>query len=293
MWIERLLSLRRVGSSSPRARRILFGLTTVFFVAVVVLSVRALPEIEGGLRWDAVALIAVPTYLVVLALMAMQYVVSARIGGLHVGFRAAAPVAVLSTAANFLPIPGAVLMRAGAMQREGVSAGRALGSAALVGLSRLGGAGVLAAATLALAGRWTAATVAIGVGAAGTAAYALGVWRLAQIDRTRILMLGLAVGLAMAAVSSIALWLATVAMRSAVDPAQATAISSSGALADAVGVLPGGLGLRESLAAGIAATTGTAAAVGSVATLIVRFVSTVMLAVSAGAIAVTRQEAAA
>ena len=57
------------------------------------------------------------------------------------------------------------------------------------------------------------------------------------------------------------------------------------------GVLPGGLGLRESLAAGIAATTGTAAAVGSVATLIVRFVSTVMLAVSAGVIALTRQEA--
>ena len=71
-----------------------------------------------------------------------------------------------------------------------------------------------------------------------------------------------------------------------VSPAQAVALALSGVLAAALGVVPGGVGVREALASGIGPVVGLPASVSLVATAFDRIADLVVIGLAAVAITI-------
>lgn len=286
--LERIRQLR-AGSSSPRTRALVFGIALVLFAGTFVFAVRAMPPVEE-IRWGWFIVVAVLGYPLMLFWMSTQYRLSAAFLGERVGVLEALRVAVLSAAANLLPLPGSVLVRSEALYRRGASTGRAVGASALVGLSWLGASAVLAAIALAAsdAGAATAIIAAVVAGVA-LGAFGLGCRRLGVGQP--VAFQAIAVGFAIAATTAINLSFVLAGLNIEADIGQTVAVSSSGVLAATVGFFPGGLGLRELFAAGLAAATGIDAEAGALSVLVTRAIAMIVLfSVSAFLVATARRD---
>jgi hypothetical protein len=195
---------------------------------------------------------------------------------------------VLSTAANLLPIPGAVLVRSRALRQRGTGIGSALAVTAAIGVAWVGvtallagglqvvlgdaalGAAVLAGGALALAGAWLVVARTRGVTLAGA-------------DVATVLAVeGVAVFVAGGRLL-LTLW----GLGYSASVTQGVALSLAGSLGSAVGFLPAGLGVREVLAAGIGPIVGLPAAVSLVATAVDRLLGLVVLAAVSAVLVVT------
>ena len=196
----------------------------------------------------------------------VEYRLTARLAGYSVGWSHAFRIVVLGSAANLLPLPGAVLVRTRALAGMGATYGAALGSALTVGLIWLGTASALAGA-LQLGGPHR--VVGAGVGAAGLVVLAI-VYRILTRRRPG------------AAGAALMIRLVVVEARSRCSPRCASTSSSkasdstrrprrrsrstlAGVLATVTGVVPGGLGVREGLSAVIGPLVGLAASLSLIA----------------------------
>lgn len=267
---------------SPRNQRVLLGVAAVVFVFVAVTGFANLPHTDRPKNWwllAAVALIGGPLTTV---LNGAEYAATARLLGHRVRTVEAVRVAVLSSAANLLPIPGAVVVRAQALRRRGESYRRALWATAVAGLIWAGSAGVLA-------GGFQIGRSSAGIGllaAAGGAvllatAYGLTVHHRGRRDAATATGRLLAVEVAMVAIGA-ARYLAVLrGLGYSVSPSQALALTLAGIIASAAGVFPGGLGLREGLAAVIAPLVALPAAVGAAGSTVDRLLGLPVLALLA------------
>ena len=115
------------------------------FVGFMVLAVRALPEIDKPIRWEliVVALVCVP---VIVGLNALEFRLMAHFAQHHPPMLEIGQITVLGSAANLLPMPGAVMVRIANLRRAGVRLRRGLNLSAIIGLAWLGTAGVLGGA---------------------------------------------------------------------------------------------------------------------------------------------------
>jgi hypothetical protein len=115
----------------------------VLFAAFTYLALRALPPIEQPIRWEllaAVGLICVP---LITLLNALEFRLIARLAKHHPPMLEIVQITVLGSAANLLPMPGAVMVRIANLRRAGVRLRRGLNLSAIIGLAWLGTAGVL------------------------------------------------------------------------------------------------------------------------------------------------------
>ena len=139
----RSLLERRAQPLPDHIRRPVLGLTTVGLIAAVLWAWQTADFAVSDLRWGpviALALIAAPASLV---LKAAEFIVAARIAGQSPTRRTAAETAVVSSAANLLPLPGSLLVTVRALSEGGVSYGGAVAASAIPGLAWLGATGLV------------------------------------------------------------------------------------------------------------------------------------------------------
>jgi uncharacterized membrane protein YbhN (UPF0104 family) len=259
-------------------RRLLLVAVVLFVVASAV-GAANLPPVETSIRWPVLLLLPLVGVPATVATNAWEYGVTARLLGHRVSRADAARVSVLSTAANLLPIPGAVLVRSRALRQRGTGIGAALSLTTAMGVAWVGVTAVLAGALQLVVGEPTLGGVVVIAGLvvlvlAGLLALRTRGVVLRRADVGTVLLVEVVAVLVAAARLQLALW----GLGYSPDVAQSLALSLAGSLGSAVGFLPAGLGVREVLAAGIGPIVGLPAAVSLVATAVDRLLGLVALA---------------
>jgi uncharacterized membrane protein YbhN (UPF0104 family) len=279
-----LTRLTRLRSSlrSPVMERLGLILALAIFAATTVVAYRGLPLHERAIHWPLLIFAAVVAVPAMIALNGVEYRLSARFLGHRVAFLQAARVGLIGTAANQLPIPGSALVRMRALNRLGSGYLRATASTAIVGLVWIGVTGLFAGGFILASGKVGLGAPLAGAGAIATVGgFLLLRSQVAPAERLGLIARLVAVEVAFVAVSGLRYFLVLRALGVRASVAQALALTVSAVLAAAAGFFPGGLGLRELLAAGMSPIVGLPAAVGAVATAVDRAVSLVVLSIAA------------
>jgi uncharacterized membrane protein YbhN (UPF0104 family) len=278
--MERIRAARKLALSS-RARPWLVGVTALVFVMLAVGSFRALPD-EGRTAQPAlIAVLVLVTTPATLALNGLEYRFMGNALGHRVSFGHAMRVSLVASIANYLPAPGGIAVRTAALKRRGSTVRSAVSINAVAGLVWAGVTGLAAGGAMLtdtrLAGR---ATAAAALGAVVLVAAALWLRRQGAGWRGRFQQL-LLIELCLVLLSGLRVWISLAALGQSTGIGAAIAISGSTVLAAALGIFPAGLGLREVLAGGIAATVGVPAAAAVAATAVERVASQVGMALTA------------
>lgn len=248
------------------------------FFGATALALRDLPPL--AVQWPALALATLVGVPMVVACNAAEYRVSAGLVGAQVGLARSIRVSVLASTANLLPVPGSAVVRTQALRTAGTSTGRAVSATGVVAVVWLGFTFAGAGALLLGAGTGSTAGVlllAAGVGAVALAALAI-VFGLRPTDPAAAVVRVLAVEAALVVVAAVRLWLVMRGMGYEASIGQATALSIAAVVASATGLLPGGLGVRELVAAGISPVVGLPASVGLATTAVARISELAVLA---------------
>jgi len=224
-------------------------LLLVFFVVLCALAVVRFPtEQVSEFRWGsgAAAIVLAPS---TVAVNAYGYRAQARLIRMSVPLREAFQTTLVGSAANLLPIPGAVVVRSAAMVDRGASVAQAGGATATGALAWLG-----LSLGIAVVPVWNVERQLLAVGLAFGCVAVLGVSalvaaRLGSSAASWLLVLIASAGLVVAL--AVRYLLLVVAL--GFDPfGGALALVAVGALSSAAGFFPGGLGIREVLAGGAA-----------------------------------------
>lgn len=270
--------LLRLARTRPSAkyRRQLLAVAIVLFLGVILVALPRLPDI--ALRWKWLIAAAGLTVGVVIA-SAVEYWLAGQWLGFRVGPLEALRVTVFASAANLAPIPGAVLVRARDLFSRGAqteSIGRAL---ATIGAGWVTMSFLVAAVALWLASAGALPFVALVV----AAAIATLVPRVAPTGARKRSVVVTCLLTELVAVTVQAARYYAIFRALSVEAAwhQALALPLAGALASAAGFFPGGLGLRELLAGGMAELVALPAAAGVVGSAADRILGLIVLAVVA------------
>lgn len=187
---------------------------------------------------------------VLITLTASEYQLVARTNGIKVPLRDALLTTIVGSVANLLPIPGTAAVRVGDLvSREG-SAGRAVGSTLAAGLLWIAWALLLAGAALLIREQSLAGSLFAGLGIALLAVSAVMVRNPALL--VTWLTLGSLVEIATILVGSLRLWLAFDALGLTAPLIGVLVLVAANAISSTIGIVPGGLGLREAVAAALA-----------------------------------------
>lgn len=281
-----LAAVQRVRDLAGAHRRTAMWISLAVFVVATALAVRGLPPIDGGIRWVPLVLVAAVLVPVGTAANAGEYAVTVAASGGRVPLVAALRVALMASAANLLPIPGAVLVRVQAMRNLGVPYRRAAGMTGVVGLGFVGVA-VLCVGGLQLTSgdgnRDGAGLAGFGLVAVGVASLALVAWLLrTNARRGRVFGSLVLVELVSMTIKTLRLFAVLVALRSDAGLREASALALALVISLVVGVFPGGLGIREVLTGLLAPTVGLDPALGVVVAALDRVVGLTALAVLSG-----------
>jgi hypothetical protein len=247
---------------------------------MTVIGVRHLPEAPEPVRWWLFALLIVTTPIGV-AFNAAEYQVSALLVGHRVSIVAASRVAVLGSAFNLLPVPGAVMVRTQALKEAGHSYKRAIGTTGVTGAGYLG-MGFAAAAFALIPSRPGVAVIFFGVAVLFSALTYVGV---RVYVRHRVLwysVIVLAVEMGSVVIKSAGFLIVGRAIGYDVTFGQSLVVNLSIVVTAAIGILPGGLGLRELLAGVLSPLAGLPVSVGLVITSFARVLGLIALAAMAG-----------
>lgn len=266
--------VERLRAFSARSKRWLLPVALLAFVVTAVVAFRSLPEGLDVRLWPLV-LSAVAVTPLSTAANAAEFAATAKVLGAPVGAREALRVAVLSSAANLLPVPGAVAVRTHWLRRAG-GYRRSFAVTAGAGICWLGTAVFAAGVADAIVNTRAAALAPIAIGLAIVGASAVMIRRSAADADAWWLVLASEV--AQVAVGAARLALAVAALGVPVSIAQGLGLAVAPVAASAFGVLPGGLGLREAIAASIAALVDLPAAVGGAAAAVDRILGLVVVA---------------
>lgn len=272
----------RTVAANPSLRPWLLAVTALAFVALVILSFRALPQ-ERSVRpmlVGVLVLVATPSTLV---LNAVQYRTMAAALDHRIGVRSAMRVSIVATLVNYLPIPapGGIAVRTAALTRRGSTVRSAISINAITGLLWAGLAAVIAGLALLpepdLAARGgTAAAV-------GTALITASGWLVRRLGPhwRRVFVEMLLTQAALVLTSGLRVWLSLAAIGQAASLGASLAISGSTVIAALVGIAPAGLGLREAFAGGLAAAVAVPVAAAVAASAVDRVASQVGLLICA------------
>jgi hypothetical protein len=227
--------------------------TVVTSVVLVVASVWAWRSAHlsfSSIDWFAIALaffVAAPATLV---LKMLEYDAAARLIGSRAGPRRAVEVAVISSAANLLPLPGSLIVTTRSLSEQGATYGSAVVASSIPGLAWLGLAGMIGGASIAVAGSLPIGlAVAVAGAAVELAAGAMFRRSAPEHGRMRLALRILAIEASWVFFSGFRMWLVLRAIGVSATAAQGLALAVAGAMSVAIGFFPGGLGAREALIA--------------------------------------------
>ncbi|MEM7140377.1 MAG: hypothetical protein AAF548_05030 [Actinomycetota bacterium] len=281
--LRRLLDQR----ARPLPQRLRGPLLATTAILVLVASVWAWNRSDlafGDLDWLPILLLLLVAAPASLGLKAAEFRVAAAIADQQPGLGRCFDVAVLSSAANLLPLPGSLLVTVQSLSEDGTTYGTAVNASAVPGLAWLSITGLVGGGAIAVEGNvWLGLSVAAGGLVVATVAGAMFL-RTAPVERRVALALVIVIVEAgWLAVSALRLGLAVSALGVSIDPLQAVALSVAGAITVAIGFVPGGLGVREALIAGLAPIIGLEFDTGILLGTLDRIVWLLFLAVAAAA----------
>lgn len=275
--VEQVLS-RLSRRPSPRVQRRLMIVAAVLFVAGAAFAFPHLDVDLGDVRLLPLAVLALVGVPLTAVVNALEFAVSGRLLGRRIGMRLALRVSVLSTAANLLPVPGAAIVRIQYLRKGGSTYGQATSATMVMAATWIALSAGAAGGWLLAAGRADLGSVFV-AGAGIFSAVGVLLWH-RRDDRTdsetRLVAAVIAVEAASVVLGIARLYLVLIALHAQTPVSGAVVIAMSGPLASSVGVVPGGLGIRELIAASLAVTTGLTAALGFTATAMDRLVGTAM-----------------
>ena len=287
-FVRRILAAR----DKPRSPWLLV-FAVALFVTFTVVAVRALPPIDRPVRWELIFVAGLVCVPVITGLNALEYRVMAHFADHHPPALEILQVSIMGSAANLLPVPGAVVVRLANLRKAGVRVTRGLNLTAIIGITWVGSACVLGGVAQLLSHPdFGAVALALGIS----------LMTVSLILLSRILEPGtrlrgavelVAIEAGFVTMQALRLFLVAAALRFDVSFAQATALVIAAVSAAAIGFLPAGLGAREGIAAILSPIVGIPAAVGLVITAVDRVINLVVLSVFAGIVTfVTRRQRA-
>jgi uncharacterized membrane protein YbhN (UPF0104 family) len=278
---------------SPRVQRALLAAAAVVFIVGGWYAFSSLDVAFDDVRWLPLVLAAVVGVPLSLLANTLEYVVSARMLHHRVALLPAVQLTTMSTAANLLPIPGAFLVRVQGLRALGSRYDKAAASTAVIGLVWIGVSASLAAFFLAVYDSWLAAAVfAVLAVSLLLAAYTWLTRTLTALgERRRIAAAATAVELFAVGVDAGRLVLILVGLGVDASLGQAMVLAVASSLAAAAGILPGGFGLREVIAALLAPLVGLAASAAFAATALNRVLGLIVMAPITAALALRPRSA--
>jgi len=293
--LDRLSAARgRVSAwaARPQARRLLLITGAALFVLTAVISLANLPETPHAVSWSTLAIVTLVFAPATAILSAAEYHQTARLVGADVSWRNAVEVSIASSAANLLPLPGSFIVRSAALQGAGASRGEAIAAPLSVGFAWIGIGGLLGGGWLLVTAPNGFAAIMFIAGLVVMALSALAVQR-TKNEHSSIAMRSIwLVEAAMTLLAGFRFYLIIDALGFDISMGQGLALATSSILATAVGVIPGGLGLRELLAGGFAPLVAVAAAVGVLGAVVNRIVGMIGLALVAAGLSLARSASA-
>jgi hypothetical protein len=286
--IRRVLDQR----AKPLSRRTQLVVTIVVTIGLVVASVwgwRRAHLSVSEIDWVALLVafcVAAPATLV---LKAFEYDAAARLIGARARPRRALEVAIVSSAANLLPIPGSLLVTAHSLSEQGATYGEAAFASVIPSLTWLAIAGVIGGISVVIAGNAiVGAVLAVGGGGCLAVAAVMFLRSAPTAGRAELAFRILVIETLWVALGGFRMWLALRAIGVAATPAQVLALAVAGAMAIAIGFLPAGLGAREALIAVLSPIVNLPLSTGVVVGVIDRVVWISFLALAAIAFSVWR-----
>lgn len=237
-------------SDQPQRKRWPLVVSSLIFVAAAWYAITGVDVPPSQVRWWAVAVLVVLGVPATTILNGEEFRTIAQLLGQRFSRASGIEVSILGSAANVLPVPGAVLIRVRAMRAAGASYGQATTAIAIAGVAWAGAAALVAGALLLTADVLLIGAVGVAAGgAAWVGAFLMVRWRLTGPGLAAAWGRLLAVEVASVLVGAVRFVLVLVAVGEPVTLAQGAALTVAGVVATATGVFPGGLGLREALAA--------------------------------------------
>jgi hypothetical protein len=255
VWQARLSSLeatvnRRMASATSRPWLLLAA--AVLFVVVSAVSFASLPH-GLHIRW-----LLLPVIVLVLAPLtvlnnAAEFRVMGGINGHRIGWGPATRLTILATAANLLPLPGGVAIRTQALRQRGSTYRNAFGANVAAMLTWIAMGSIAIAILMTASSRWLIALVLALVGACSLVAATAFLRPACRGSHMRYLSLLILVESSTVIVAGTRIFLAFRLIGLTATAAQAIALTAAAILAAAIGIFPGGLGIRE-LMAGVIGT---------------------------------------
>jgi hypothetical protein len=286
-YLGKLNKLRKSGGIVHN--RAILAVAFALFAALFFLSYRSLPE--SNIRW----VWFIPTVAAIVAtiiLSGIEYQLSGRILAHRIRFPEALRISLLSSAANMLPLPGSVILRTESLKRKGSSYVQALSSTAATGVGWVGTAAVMAA-TLILSEQNSAFGWILAIGGAGALLAMVLLLRRSTAAAFSFAIQVIVVEAVLVVLTAVRLAGVLNAIGVGVSATQAVALSLSDALAAAVGVFPGGLGLREAMAGGLSVFIDLPPAAGVLAAALDRVAALLILSLAAALVIMQRPRKAA
>jgi len=281
--IRWLSPIRRL-VSQLRSSRIIATLAVIVFAGGIAISLRANPDIWSGMRLQA-ALPYLPLGFAAILLGGIETRLLANALGGNMGLRQGLRLTVIGSLANLLPIPGAAMVRIAGLRAAGINLGRASGATLGAGLIWIGLACGLAAACLTGVSLSVSLLVAAGatcIFIAGLAATArAGLDNRATAGLVLLKLVGVTIEVGRHHFALLALGFSPVWAQSAI-------VSSSGALGSAAMIAPGGLGIREAIAALLARASALPTEAGFLAAALDRTLLTALVLFVLGVIVFSR-----
>ena len=259
-------------------------LALALFIAFTWIAVRNLPPIDKPIRWSLVLLAGLVCVPLVTALNAFEFRLMAHLADHHPPRLEILQVTIMGSAANLLPVPGAVVVRLANLNKGGVKMTRGLNLTAIIGITWIGAACVLGGvAQMFFHVGFALAALAIGIALIVVALTMLN--RVVECgERVKAAVELLAIEGGFVVTQALRLFLVAAALRFNVSYAQASVLVIAAVSAAAIGFLPAGLGAREFIAAVLSPIVGFPAAVGLVITAVDRVINLVILSIFAGLI---------
>jgi hypothetical protein len=273
----------------PAVQRIAWGAAVIVFSAGLFFSIATQPGLFSSLRLaPMLVLLFLLCPAMAIANMAATRIM-AELSGAQFSWPKSFKLAVMSTAANHLPIPGGPILRIAALKAEGASIKDASIANIALGLAWMSATFLFA--SVCSVGDYPA--LAAGFICAGALLFIF-TWLMgAKLSGAAGVMKLMAINIASAAIYAISIYVTLYALGAAWSFPQAVIVATAGVIGAASSITPSGLGVREAAAAGLAVVISVAPAEAFAATAVVHIAMMALMGVFAAVYASRRKAAVA
>ena len=260
---------------NPNVMRVVMVSVVTLFIGGIGVSLMHQPDIFSNLDWRPVAILLAFCVPLTIVLNALEFQLSARVINQRVLFGKALEIAVIGSAANMLPLPGAALTRVLGLKAAGGSYRQGATVTGVVALIWLGVALAFSGAAITLLDNAVLGLSFIGIG--GVVA-TIATVMVARTSRNWTLGFLLAImKVLFVTLDALRIYLCLRGLGVEASYLQASAFVVAGVVGSAVSIVPAGLGVREAVSAGLAPVVGLAASVGFLAASLNRLLGMLVL----------------